>query len=86
MPQTTYLPAYKADYPILAKAQKPGGVVVSTTLIANAVPNKPTPFTSTIQATQLLNPPAAGSPVMAEAEGNPGNPGPAEDEEEAETA
>jgi hypothetical protein len=78
MPQTTYLPVFKADYPLLCKVQKPGGVVVSSTLIANAVPNKFQPFTSTIQATQLLSPPVTGSPVMAEAEGNPGT----EEEEE----
>jgi hypothetical protein len=28
MPQTTYLPLYRASYPILAPAQKPGGVTV----------------------------------------------------------
>lgn len=49
MPQTTYLPLYKASYPILAPAQKPGGVTVSAVLIANAVPNKPQPGTPTIQ-------------------------------------
>ena len=50
MPQTTYLPAYKADYPITAKVQKPGGVTVSVALIATAVPNKPTYVAGTIQS------------------------------------
>lgn len=53
MPQTTVLPQYKADYPILAKVQKPGGVTVSTTLIATAVPNKPTYTAGTIQMASL---------------------------------
>jgi hypothetical protein len=48
MPQTTVLPEWKDTYPILAPAQKPGGVTVSTTLISNAVPNKPQPWTGTI--------------------------------------
>lgn len=39
MPQTTYLPLFKATYPILAPAQKPGGVTVSTTLAPGATPN-----------------------------------------------
>lgn len=39
MPQTTYLPLFLASYPILAKAQKPGGVVISTTLAPGATPN-----------------------------------------------
>ena len=50
MPQTTVLPAWKAGFPIENPAQKPGGVVVSTTLIANAVPNKPQPGSPTIQS------------------------------------
>jgi hypothetical protein len=49
MPQTNYLPLYKAGYPLLAPVQKPGGVTVSTTLIATAVPNKPTYVAGTIQ-------------------------------------
>ena len=39
MPQTTYLPVYAASYPILAKAQKPGGVTVLATVGAGDVPN-----------------------------------------------
>jgi hypothetical protein len=39
MPQTTYLPLFRASYPILAPVQKPGGVTVSTTLPAHATPN-----------------------------------------------
>jgi hypothetical protein len=39
MPQTTYLPLWRASYPILAPAQKPGGVTVSTTLPPGATPN-----------------------------------------------
>jgi hypothetical protein len=34
MPQTTVIPVYRVDYPILAKAQKPGGVTVSSTVNA----------------------------------------------------
>jgi hypothetical protein len=41
MPQTNVLPDWKATYPADAKVQKPGGVTISTTLIATAVPNKP---------------------------------------------
>lgn len=41
MPQTTALALWTANYPTLAKAQKPGNVVPSTTLWAHAVPNKP---------------------------------------------
>jgi hypothetical protein len=41
MPQTNVLPDWVATYPRDAAAQKPGGVTISTTLIANAVPNKP---------------------------------------------
>jgi hypothetical protein len=40
MPQTTYLPLFRASYPILAPVQKPGGVTVSTTLPPGAVPNE----------------------------------------------
>lgn len=50
MPQTTVIPAWKAEVPILTPAQKPGGVTISTTLIANAVPNKPQPWTATTVA------------------------------------
>jgi hypothetical protein len=49
MPQTTYLPLFHASYPVLAGAQKPGGVVVSTTLGPNATPN--------VIAPQLAPPP-----------------------------
>jgi hypothetical protein len=54
MPQTTYLPVYTADYPILAKAQKPGGVTVLSAVGAGDVPNKPTYAAGTIQMTQSL--------------------------------
>ncbi len=65
MPQTTVLPQYKADYPILAKVQKPGGVTVSTTLIATAVPNKPTYVAGTIQLAEFEppKPPDVREPV-----------------------
>ena len=49
MPQTTVLPLFRVDYPILAKAQKPGGVTVLSTVTANDVPNKPTYAAGTIQ-------------------------------------
>jgi hypothetical protein len=49
MPQTTYLPVYTADYPILAKAQKPGGVTVLSAVGPGDVPNKPTYAAGTIQ-------------------------------------
>lgn len=49
MPQTTVLPVYRADYPILAKAQKPGGVTVLSVVTANDVPNKHVPGVPTIQ-------------------------------------
>jgi hypothetical protein len=75
MPQTTYLPIYTAEYPILAKAQKPGGVTVLSAVGAGDVPNKPTPFTATIQMAQE-------SMSEAEAEGNPGNPEEVEVEQE----
>jgi hypothetical protein len=50
MPQTTYLPVYTAEYPILAKAQKPGGVTVLSTVSGGDVPNKPTYAAGTIQS------------------------------------
>jgi hypothetical protein len=53
MPQTTVLPVYTAEYPILAKAQKPGGVTVLSAVGAGDVPNKPTMFTATIQVASL---------------------------------
>jgi hypothetical protein len=40
---------YAADYPILAKAQKPGGVTVLSAVSAGDVPNKPTYTAGTIQ-------------------------------------
>jgi hypothetical protein len=43
MPQTTYLPLFRASYPILAPAQKPGGVTVSTVLPPTATPNESYP-------------------------------------------
>jgi hypothetical protein len=74
MPQTTYLPVYTAEYPILAKAQKPGGVTVLSAVGAGDVPNKTVPFTATIQMAQELMP-------AAEAEENSGNPGNGEEAE-----
>jgi hypothetical protein len=56
MPQTTYLPLYAAMYPILAKAQKPGGVTVLTTVGAGDVPNKPTFTAGTIQIASMEGP------------------------------
>jgi hypothetical protein len=55
MPQTTYLPVYTADYPILAKAQKPGGVTVLSAVGAGDVPNKPTYTAGTIQMVGALS-------------------------------
>jgi hypothetical protein len=49
MPQTTMLPVFTADYPILAKAQKPGGVTVLSAVGPGDVPNKPTYAAGTIQ-------------------------------------
>jgi hypothetical protein len=54
MPQTTYLPVYTAEYPILAKAQKPGGVTVLSAVSAGDVPNKPTYLAGTIQMVSLV--------------------------------
>jgi hypothetical protein len=54
MPQTTYLPIFTTEYPILAKAQKPGGVTVLAAVSAGDVPNKHVPFTVTIQSTEQL--------------------------------
>jgi hypothetical protein len=54
MPQTNVLADWKANYPRDAAAQKPGGVTISTALIANAVPNKTQPFTATIQMVSLM--------------------------------
>lgn len=53
MPQTTYLSLYAASYPILAKAQKPGGVTVLATVGAGDVPNKHVYAAGTIQMTSL---------------------------------
>ena len=53
MPQTTYLPVWTAEYPILAKAQKPGGVTVLSVVGAGDVPNKPTYTAGTIQIIQV---------------------------------
>jgi hypothetical protein len=49
MPQNTVLPDWRATYPILAPAQKPGGVTVLTVATAPRVPNKPTYVAGTIQ-------------------------------------
>lgn len=78
MPQTTVIPAWKAEVPILTPAQKPGGVTISTTLIANAVPNKPQPWTSTMitdagleaaeeELTTMSAGPMSAEPMMARA-------------------
>jgi hypothetical protein len=53
MPQTNVLPDWKLTYPNDAKAQKVPGVTISTTLGANAVPNKPTYAAGTIQIVSL---------------------------------
>jgi hypothetical protein len=53
MPQNNVLPVWRADYPLLAPAQKPGGVTVSTTATAPRVPNKPTFAAGTIQMVSL---------------------------------
>ena|SRR5215467_434059 len=50
MPQNNVLPVWRADYPLLAPAQKPGGVTVSTTATAPRVPNKFTYAAGTIQS------------------------------------
>jgi hypothetical protein len=50
MPQTTYLPVWRAEYPLLCVAQKPGGVTVATNAAAPRVPNKPTYVAGTIQS------------------------------------
>jgi hypothetical protein len=42
------LPIFRAEYPILAKAQKPGGVTVLSTVTSNDVPNKPTYAAGTV--------------------------------------
>jgi len=44
------MPLYAASYPILAKAQKPGGVTVLATVTGGDVPNKPTYAAGTIQS------------------------------------
>jgi hypothetical protein len=67
MPQTTVLPVYTAEYPLLAKAQKPGGVIVLSAVGAGDVPNKPTMFTATIQMTSLMGTEEA-EPLVAEEE------------------
>lgn len=41
MPQTTERPLFLAAYPLLAPAQKPPGITISTALWSKAVPNKP---------------------------------------------
>ena len=54
MPQTTYLPVWRAEYPLLCVAQKPGGVTVLTNAAAPRVPNKPTYVAGTIQSWESL--------------------------------
>jgi hypothetical protein len=54
MPQTTYLPVWRAEYPLLCVAQKPGGVTVATNAAAPRVPNKPTYVAGTIQSFESL--------------------------------
>jgi hypothetical protein len=53
MPQTTVIPAWKANYPLFTKAQKPSGITPATTLGASAVPNQVPQGTPTIQIAQL---------------------------------
>lgn len=64
MPQTTVLPEWRASYPILCKAQKPGGITVLTNAAAPRVPNKPTYAAGTIQLAE-----APGSADSEEASG-----------------
>ncbi len=66
MPQTNYMPLYSASYPLLAKVQKPGGVVVSTTVGAGDVPNKPTYLAGTIQAMSELQSVVKGGGTVVE--------------------
>lgn len=67
MPQTNVLPDWKATYVHDAPCQKPGGITVSTALIANAVPNKPTYTAGTIQMTEA-EATEAGIPAVSEVE------------------
>jgi hypothetical protein len=75
MPQTTYLSVYTADYPILAKAQKPGGITVLSAVGAGDVPNKPTYTAGTIQMVSVeeeaQESPPAEVAVQAEPEEEP---------------
>jgi hypothetical protein len=48
------MPVFTAEYPILAKVQKPGGVTVLSAVGAGDVPNKPTYAAGTVQMTQLV--------------------------------
>jgi hypothetical protein len=77
MPQTSVILVWKADYPILTPRQKPGGVTVTTTLAATAVPNKAPFIAGTIQAAEGLDdstkvqvaaesPPSAEQPQQAQ--------------------
>jgi hypothetical protein len=50
MPQNNVLPVWRADYPLLCVAQKPGGVTVATNAAAPRVPNKFTYAAGTIQS------------------------------------
>lgn len=83
MPQTTELPLFKAAYPILAPAQKPGGVTVSTTLWSKAVPNKPQ-WTGTQMAAEEEQP--AAEETVAEEVQPDENVEPVEEEEVEEEA
>ncbi len=66
MPQNTVLPQWRADYPILAPAQKPGGVTVLTTATAPRVPNKPSYAAGTIQAMSELQSVVEGDGTVVE--------------------
>jgi hypothetical protein len=87
MPQNTYLPVYTADYPILAKAQKPGGVTVLSTVSAGNVPNKPHYSAGTIQMLEVEPPktPEEGPTVQEPEEEETEVEEPEEEEEEAAT-
>ncbi len=68
MPQNSVLPQWRADYPILAPVQKPGGVTVATTATAPRVPNKPTFTAGTIQMASVETEAVEEEKVEEEAE------------------
>ena len=85
MPQTTYLPVWRAEYPLLCVAQKPGGVTVATNAAAPRVPNKPTYAAGTIQSYEaFLAAVAEWDAKQAQAEGEEAAEESVEEEEEEE--